>query len=103
VKSSGGKARIGKINRQSRHLSRSLFTQVIIHFVKTSPGISTFYLNTKERRGAGRSRIAVLRKLFSIMRRMLVNNEQYRWKDEINYNNKLIDYELEMRKIRNVA
>ncbi len=103
VKSSGGKIRLGSINRQSRNLSRSLFTQAIIHFVTTSPHMHEFYERTKDRRGAGRTRIAVLRRLFSIMRRMLLDNEVYRWKEDLNYNNKLVDYEVEIRRIRNMV
>ena len=103
VKSSGGKTKMGSINRQSRNLSRSLFTQGIIHFVKDSSTLFDFYESVKKRRGVGRSRIAVLRKLFSIMRRMLLNNEEYKWKDDINYNNKLVDYEKLMMQMKNLA
>lgn len=103
VKSSGGKTKMGSINKLSRNLSRSLFTQGIIHFVKDSTALSDFYENVKARRGAGRSRIAVLRKIFSIMRRMLLDNEEYRWKDDVNYNDKLVDYETLMAQMKNLA
>lgn len=93
VKSSGGKTCIGSINRHSRNLSRTLFTQSIIHFVSISPQINELYDSIKARRGACRSRIAMLRRLFSIMRRMLLSNEEFRYKDEIMHKNKCIDKE----------
>jgi len=103
VKSSGGKTRIGSINRHSRDLSRTLFTQSIIHFVSVSPQMHDLYESIKERRGAGRSRIAMLRRLFSIMRRMLLTNEEFRFRDEITYKNKLVDYEIELIRLENLA
>lgn len=103
VKASGGKTHMGHINKQSRSLSRSLYSQTVNHFASSSTGIAEFYASMKERRGAGRSRIAVMRRLFSIMRAMLLRHEEYRFKDEINVHNKLIDYELEMRKIKILA
>lgn len=103
VKASGGKTVMGHINKQSRSLSRSLYSQTINHFVSASEGMTEFYASMKTRRGAGRSRIAVLRRLFSIMRSMLLHNEEFRYKDEINVHNKMVDYEMEMRKIRLLA
>ncbi len=103
VKSSGGKTRMGSINKQSRHLSRGLFTQIVPHFVNSAEHLNDFFEVTKERRGVGRSRIAMLRKLFTIMRSMLINNQEFRWKDDVNYHNKLVDYELEKRKIITLA
>jgi len=103
VKSSGGKTRLGSINKQSRNLSRSLFTQIVPHFANSAGHLNEFFENTKERRGVARSRIAMLRKLFTIMRSMLLNEEEFRWKDDANYHNKLVDYELEKRKIAALA
>ena len=55
--------------------------------------MDTFYNSIKERRGAGRSRIAVIRKIFNIMRRMILTGKEYRWKDEENYQRKIKDFE----------
>jgi len=103
VRASGGKATIGHINKRSRSLSRGLFSQIMFHFANSSPDMLTFYESTKARRGAGRSRIAVLRRLFSIMRRMLLDDIDYRWKDDINVHNKLVDYAAEMKNIEILA
>lgn len=93
VKSSGGKTQMGHINRQSRKLARSLFTQPIIHFANSSDIMTEFYEDVKLRRGAGRSRIAVIRKIFNVMRRMILTGELYRGKEDEIYNKKLKEFE----------
>lgn len=103
VRSSGGKTHMGHINRQSRGLSRSLFTQSIIHFREASPGLHSFYNSVKERRGAGRSRIAVLRKVFSIMRRMLLDNKEFRFTIESNHREKIHNFNCELNKLEHMA
>ena len=59
VKSSGGKTQMGHITRQSRKLARTLFTQPIYHIANSSDFMLEFYENVKQRRGVGRSKIAV--------------------------------------------
>lgn len=98
VKSSGGKTYMGHINKQSRKLARSLFTQPINHIANSSDFMNEFYEDVKLRRGAGRSRIAVIRKVFNIMRRMILTGEVYRGKDEKIYNKKLKEFEKFMQK-----
>lgn len=98
VRSSGGTTRTGKINRASRHLARTLFTQVVPHLVGSSPSMGKFYRELVDRKGFGRARIAVLRKMFGVMRRMLLNGERYRGIEEELYARKLRAYERELRK-----
>jgi transposase len=43
VKSSGGKTQMGHINRQSRKLARTLFTQPLSHIINSSELMSEFY------------------------------------------------------------
>ena len=92
VRSSGGITRNGAINRRSRKLSRTLFSQAAIHFVDSSPTLERFYRGLVARKGYGRARIALPRKVFSIMRRMLLARELYRWTEEKLYQKKLSDY-----------
>jgi ABC-type uncharacterized transport system YnjBCD ATPase subunit len=49
----------------------------------------------------GRARIALLRKVFSIMRRMLLSGEPYRWLEPKLYEKKLSDYAKEIKKAEN--
>jgi transposase len=92
VRSSGGITHSGAINRGSRKLSRTLFTQAAIHFVDSSPSLARFYQELVARKGYGRARVALLRKVFSIMRRMLLAGELYRWTETKLYEKKLNDY-----------
>ena len=101
VRSSGGTTHNGAINRRSRKLSRTLFTQAAIHFVDSSPTLERFYRELVARKGYGRARIALLRKVFSIMRRMLLAHESYRWTEEKLYEKKLRDYARKMNKGEN--
>ena len=50
------------------------------------------------RRGVGRARIAVIRKVCGIMRRMLLSGERYRWVDETLYQSKLNAYRKAFKK-----
>jgi transposase len=62
IKESGDKTRVGHINKASRKLTRSLLTQSLIQAIDASPYFRKFYDDVKSRRGAGRSRIALIRK-----------------------------------------
>jgi transposase len=101
VRSSGGVTRNGAINRRSRGLSRSLFTQAAIHLGDSSPVLGRFYRHLVERKGYGRARIALLRKTFSMMRRMLLSGQPYRWVEPRLYEQKLRDYQKEIKKNQN--
>jgi len=98
VRSSGGVTHNGAINRRSRGLTRSLFTQTVIHLADSSPVLARFYRELVARKGYGRARIALLRKTFSMMRRMLLSRELYRWIDPRLYEKKLGDYAKEIKK-----
>jgi transposase len=92
VRSSGGVTHNGAINRSSRHFSRTLFTQSVCHFVDSSRLLERFYRDLVDRKGYGRARIALIRKVFSMMRRMLLAGELYRWTESSLYQRKLKDY-----------
>ena len=92
VRSSGGTTHVGRINRHSRSLARTLFTQAVFHLAASSPLLTRFYRELVERKGYGRARIAIVRKTFGMMRRMLLSNTSYRWKEERLFQDKLKDY-----------
>lgn len=89
---SGGKERHGHINRESRKLTRTILTQTLVQVADASPRFRIFYDDLKERRGAGRARIALIRKLCGIMRRMLIVGEEYRDKEENLFSKKAAQY-----------
>lgn len=98
TRSSGKREYQGHIIRCSRHLTRSLFTQVVQHIGASSPEINKWYMEVRDRRGIGRGRIALIRKTVKIMRRMLLNREAYRWVDETSYQSKLNNYRRILKK-----
>jgi len=59
-----------------------------------------FYEDLVERRGAGRARIALIRKICGAMRSMLLTGECYRWMDDKLFAKKLKIYEKELENIK---
>jgi transposase len=93
VKASGGKSISGHINRQSRKLTRTILSQSIYHVSNSSPYLRRFYCELTDKRGCGRARIALIRKVCSIMRRMLLTGEEFRWIEHRLFEKKLKEYE----------
>ena len=89
VKASGGKSKSGHINRESRELTRPILSQSIYHVSNSSPYLRKFYCE-----------------VCSIMRRMLMTGEEFRWVEHRLFERKLKEYEkvlVEMREERNSA
>jgi transposase len=100
VKESGGKSRSGHINRESRKLTRTILTQSIHHVSNSSPYLRRFYCDLTEKRGCGRARIALIRKVCSIMRRMLLTGEEFRWIEHGLFERKLKAYDKTLEEMR---
>jgi len=99
VRSSGDTTRTGHINRKSRALARTIFTQAIPHLANSSPLLQQYYRDLVSRKGFGRARVAVLRRVFGIMRRMLLSNTPYRWLEPVLYEKKMRAYERDLKNI----
>lgn len=89
---SGGTSRPGHISRKSRKLTRTILTQSIYQTIKGTPSWQGQYDDLKERRGSGRAKIAMIRRLCGVMRRMLLEGEQFHWLKEELYQRKLRQY-----------
>jgi transposase len=100
VKESGGTSRSGHIIRESRKLTRTILTQSIHHVSRSSPYLRKFYCDLTEKRGCGRARIALIRKVCSIMRRMLLTGEEYRWIEHQVFERKMKEYTKILTQIR---
>lgn len=100
AKQSGDKNLPRGINRQSRKLTRTLLTQSVPHITAASPELRRYYAELRARRGVGRARIAVIRKICGVMRRMLLEGTEFRDKDPANFERKLKEYEALMRRIQ---
>jgi hypothetical protein len=70
----------------------------VIHLSDSSLVLTHFYRELVARKGYGRARIALLRKTFSMMRRMLLAGEPYRWVEQKLYEKKLSGYAKELKK-----
>ncbi len=68
--------------------------------IKATPQWKPDYKELKARRDSGRARIAMIRRLWGVMRRMLLEDEQVHWLKEELYRRKLVAYQktLEERK-----
>jgi transposase len=99
-KDSGGKSRPGHINRKSRRLARTMLTQSIYQVTRSCPELERQYAELVDRRGAGRARIAMIRRLCGIMRRMLLTGQEFRWVKKDLYERKLKSYEKTLEKAR---
>ncbi len=100
LKESGSRSRSGHINRASRKLTRTILTQSLIHIIDASFDFRYYYDELKSRRGAGRARIALIRKLCGIMRRMLLNNEEFRHIKLALYEKKRKEYKKQLMQIK---
>jgi transposase len=71
VYASGGKIRRGKITKQGSANMRFVLLQAVVHIVKKSPYLKRLYERVKRKHGGNTARIAVARKLLSVMLVML--------------------------------
>ena len=69
-------------------------------FADASPCLRLYYSPLISRRGVGRARIAVIRKICGVMRRMLLDHEPLRWMQTNNFERKLKRYENQLQKIK---
>ena len=100
LRASGDKSWSGHINRASRKLTRTILTQSFIQVTDASLYFRNYYDEMKSRRGAGRSRIALIQKLCGIMRRMLLDGKPFKYTEVTLYTRKQKQYERTLNKIR---
>jgi transposase len=72
------KQRLGSITKQGSKLARFLLGQLVMHVLKRDARLRAWYLNIKRRRGAKIGRVAVMRRLATIVWHMLSRDEAYR-------------------------
>ncbi len=81
-------------------MTRTILNPSLIQITDASFNFRYFYDELKSRRGAGRARIALIRKLSCIMRRMLLNKEEFRHIDLALYEKKRKDYKKLLMQIK---
>ncbi len=70
--------RLGSISKEGSTLARFLLGQLVMHVLKQDAKLRTWFLGIKRRRGAKIARVAVMRRLTTIIWHMLTHGEAYR-------------------------
>jgi transposase len=70
--------RLGSISKEGSNLARFLLGQLVMHVLKHDGRLRAWYLGIKRRRGAKIARVAVMRRLTTIIWHMLTHREAYR-------------------------
>jgi hypothetical protein len=74
--------------------------QSIYQTINATPG-GRGYEERKAGRGSGQARIAMIRRLCGVMRRMLLQGEQFYWLKEERYRRKLAEYQNAVEECKN--
>jgi transposase len=99
IKESNNTARLGHINKQSRKATCAVLTQSVNHFKLAGDHMSSFYNRVKQGKSAGKSRMALIRKILVCVYHMLKKGEQYYWIEDEKYQEKLKEYYRELNRI----
>lgn len=91
VKASNNTTHIKSINKASRSLTCSLLTQSVNHIKTAGPYFDSFYTRLRAGKSAGKTRMALIRKVIVSAYYMLKRNQEFRWKDEKNVERKKIE------------
>ena len=75
--SGDAKGRRGRITKTGSSMARWLLAQVVLHVLRRDPVMKKWYKPIKARRGSGVARVAVMRRVATIIRNMLVNGQTY--------------------------
>ena len=100
IKGSNETTHMRSINKQSRSASCSLLTQSVNHFKIAGDHMSDFYNRVKVGKSAGKSRIALIRKILVSSYHILKNDKLYYWVENDLYKRKLETYQKELKKIK---
>lgn len=69
--------RLGSITKQGSKLARFVLGQMVLHALRRDPTMKQWYGRIKRRRGAKIARVAVMRRLTTILWHMVKHNEPY--------------------------
>jgi transposase len=69
--------RLGSISKQGSAMARFILGQLVLHVLRRDAALRAWYARIKKRRGAKIARVAVMRRLATILWHMLKNKEPY--------------------------
>jgi transposase len=70
--------RLGSITKEGSALARFILAQIVLHLLRRDPRMKEWYQRIKRRRGAKIARVAVMRRLATILWHMLKRQQRYR-------------------------
>jgi transposase len=70
--------RLGSITKEGSGLARFILAQMVLHVLRRDPHMKEWYRRIKKRRGAKIARVAVMRRLATLLWYMLKRREAYR-------------------------
>lgn len=71
--------RLGSITKQGSKLARFILGQIVVHVLRRDAGMRAWYRRIKVRRGARIARVAVMRRLTTIMWHMVKHQKPYQY------------------------
>ena len=98
VKSSNNTTHMKSINKASRSLTCSLLTQSVNHIKTAGPYFDSFYTRLRAGKSAGKSRMALIRKVIVSAYYMLKRNQEFKWKEEKNVERKRVEIQRTFRR-----
>ena len=69
--------RLGSITKQGSAIARFILGQMVLHVLRRDPAMKAWYGRIKKRRGSKIARVAVMRRLATIIWQMVKHNEAY--------------------------
>lgn len=76
-RNSGETDRMGSITKRGSKMARFLLGQMVLHALRRDPYMKNWYKNIKKRRGSKVARVAVMRRLTTILWHMLKHRQPY--------------------------
>jgi transposase len=70
--------RLGSITKEGSGLARFILAQMVMHVLRRDPRLKEWYRRIKKRRGAKIARVAVMRRLATILWHLIKHREAYR-------------------------
>ena len=69
--------RLGSITKQGSAMARFILGQLVLHVLRRDPWMKAWYGRIKRRRGSKIARVAVMRRLATVIWHMVKNHEAY--------------------------
>jgi len=100
VKASNKTTHIKSTNKASRALTCSLLAQSVNHIKVASPYFDNFYTRLRAGKSAGKTRMALIRKVIVSAFYMLKRNQKFKWQEEKNVERKKADIQRAFKRFR---